>query len=140
MGVPVDIVLIEDNPYDAELAARVLKKETPTLRVKVFDDGEEALEFIRKTRGKKTRGRPRLVLLDLKLPKVSGLEVLSHIKKDDLTKEIPVVVFTSSAEERDRLESYKLGADSYVVKPVDFADFRRSVIEITKQWLNNRER
>jgi CheY-like chemotaxis protein len=138
----VDIVLVEDNPYDAELIARVLKKEMPPIHIKVFDDGEEALEFIRETRRKageaSVREQPRLILLDLKLPKVTGLEVLRHIKTDDLTKGIPVVVFTSSAEERDRLESYRLGADSYVVKPVNFADFRRSVIEIAKGWLKKR--
>lgn len=134
MTAPVDIIVIEDNPYDAELAAKVLKKEGPSIRIEVFDDGEEALEFISQAHSH-GRGYPRLILLDLKLPKVSGLEILHQLKTDERTKEIPVVVFTSSAEERDRLESYKLGADSYVVKPVDFTDFRRSVIEIAKRWV-----
>jgi Response regulators consisting of a CheY-like receiver domain and a winged-helix DNA-binding domain len=134
----VEILLVEDNPSDAELALRALKKNNLANNVIRVCDGEEALDFIF-ARGKyKTRERlniPKLILLDLKLPKVDGLELLKIIKADPVTKLIPVVVLTSSIEESDMIESYRLGVNSYIVKPVDFDKFIESVKNIGFYWL-----
>lgn len=134
----IEILLVEDNPNDVELTLRALKKHNLANRVHVAKDGVEALEFIFGTEASGERdikNHPKVVLLDLKLPKVDGLEVLRRIKSDERTKVIPVVVLTSSKEERDMVGSYKLGANSYIVKPVDFDKFVESVSELGLYWL-----
>lgn len=125
----VEILLVEDNPQDEELTLRALAKHNLANRVHVARDGAEALEFLRQM------VRPKVVLLDLKLPKVSGLEVLAKVKADDRLKAIPVVVLTSSREEPDIAEAYRLGANSYIVKPVQFESFMRAVSEAGMYWL-----
>lgn len=134
----VDILLVEDNPNDVELTIRALKKHNLANNVFVVKDGAEALDFIFGTgqySHRKIEDSPKVILLDLKLPKVDGLEVLRKIKTDERTKIIPVVVLTSSQEERDIIESYKLGVNSYMVKPVDFDQFIESVSELGLYWL-----
>jgi len=134
----VEILLVEDNPTDAELTLRALKKNNLANKVHVVTDGAEALEFIFATgayEGRDINHRPRVILLDLKLPKVDGLEVLRKIKSDERTTNIPVVVLTSSKEEKDRVESYKLGVNSYIAKPVDFNQFTKAVQELGLYWL-----
>ncbi len=134
----VEILLVEDNPTDVELTLRALKKNNLANKVHVVTDGEKALEFIFATgsyEGRDINHKPRVILLDLKLPKVDGLEVLRKIKSDERTKNIPVVVLTSSKEERDRIESYRLGVNSYIVKPVDFTQFTKAVSELGLYWL-----
>lgn len=134
----VDILLVEDNPNDLELALRALKKHNLANNVIVARDGAEALDFIFGTGSyahREIEKIPKLVLLDLKLPKVDGLEVLRRIKADERTKTIPVVVLTSSQEERDVVDSYRLGVNSYIVKPVDFDQFIDSVSKLGLYWL-----
>jgi two-component system, response regulator len=134
---PVDILLVEDNRDDAELTLRALKKAKIANPIRVVGDGAEALEFLFRTG--KYEGRPahspKVVLLDLKLPKVDGVEVLRRLKGSEATKVIPVVVLTSSREERDVVESYKLGVNSYIVKPVDFEKFIVAVERLGMYWL-----
>ncbi len=135
---PVDILLIEDNPIDVELAIRALKKSGLVNNIFVVNDGEDALDFIyckNKYWNRKHSGIPKIILLDLKLPKVSGLEVLKIIKSDEDKKIIPVIVLTSSSQEKDMIESYKLGVNSYIQKPVDFDQFVESVKQIGMYWL-----
>lgn len=134
----IEILLVEDNPNDVELTLRALKKNNLTNKVHVVKDGAEALEYIFATGAYTSRDinhHPKVILLDLKLPKVDGLEVLRRLKSDERTKVIPVVVLTSSTEERDLVESYKLGANSYIAKPVDFDSFVRAVAELGLYWL-----
>jgi CheY-like chemotaxis protein len=132
----VEIVLIEDNPADVELTLNALKEKKLANKVKVLSDGEEALDYLFNSCAPSGKGEcPLLILLDLKLPKVSGLEILEKIRSDDRTKMIPVVVLTSSAEERDRIESYKLGVNSYIVKPVEFDSFAKVVSDIGFYWV-----
>ena len=134
----VEILLVEDNPNDVELTLRALKKHNITNNVHVVKDGAEALEYIFATGAYASRDinhNPKVILLDLKLPKVDGIEVLRRIKSDGRTKVIPVVVLTSSKEERDLVQSYKLGANSYITKPVDFESFVKSVAELGLYWL-----
>jgi two-component system response regulator len=134
----VEIVLIEDNPHDAELALRALKKHGLTNKVQVLQDGAEAIDFIFATGAFCDRDincRPKVIFLDLKLPKVDGLEILRRIKEDERTRSIPVVVMTSSQEEQDIVESYRLGVNSYIVKPVDFDKFVQSVADLGLYWL-----
>jgi CheY-like chemotaxis protein len=126
----VDILLVEDNPNDAELTTRALKRANVDARLVIARDGAEALEILISDRPK-----PRVIFLDLKLPKVDGMEVLRQVRTDDRTKAIPVVVLTSSQEERDITECYKLGANSYVVKPVEFDKFYRAVGDLATYWL-----
>jgi CheY-like chemotaxis protein len=134
----VEILLVEDNPNDAELAIRALKKNNIVNKLVHVTDGEEALDFLL-ARGayisRRVEDVPKVILLDLKLPKVDGLEVLKTIKSDERTKTIPVVVLTSSKEEKDMIESYKLGVNSYIIKPVDFDKFTESVRDIGYYWL-----
>lgn len=135
----VEILLVEDNPNDAELALRALRKHNLTNRLVHVSDGEEALDFLN-GRGSfadraPTPTLPRLVILDLKLPRVDGLEVLRELKGDERLRTVPVVVLTSSREERDVVESYRLGVNSFIVKPVDFEKFVAAVQEIGLYWL-----
>jgi CheY-like chemotaxis protein len=134
----IEILLVEDNPNDVEMALRALKKNHLANNVLVVKDGEEALDYLY-GRGKFENGRinprPKIILLDLKLPKVDGKEVLRVIKNDPEKKVIPVIVLTSSKEERDIVESYQLGVNSYIVKPVDFDKFVESVRELGLYWL-----
>lgn len=132
----VEIVLIEDNPADIELTLHALKKRNLANNVKVLTDGEEALDYLFNSCSAPDAPEcPFLILLDLKLPKVSGLEVLERIRSHERTKMIPVVVLTSSEEEKDRVESYKLGVNSYIVKPVEFDSFADVVSEIGFYWI-----
>ncbi|MFZ3137437.1 MAG: response regulator [Thermodesulfovibrionales bacterium] len=134
----VEILLVEDNPHDAEMAIRALKKHNLANNVLHITDGEEALDFIF-ARGayseREIENRPKVVLLDLKLPKVDGLEVLKVIKSDPITKIIPVIALTSSSEEKDIIESYRLGVNSYIVKPVDFDKFVEAIKSLGYYWL-----
>ncbi len=134
----VEILIVEDSPQDLELALRALKKANLANHVHVTRDGAEALEFIfgeGAHAGRKIENSPKVILLDLKLPKVDGLEVLRRIKSDPRTKVIPVVVLTSSKEQRDVVESYKLGVNSYMVKPVNFEGFVEAVQKLGMYWL-----
>src|SRR5690242_2436012 len=133
----VDILLVEDIPHDVELALHSLKQARLANNILVIRDGEEAVEFIFGTcdyEGRYAGERPKMILLDLKLPLVDGLEVLRQVKLDARTRTIPVVVLTSSREERDIVESYNLGVNSYIVKPVDFEQFADSVRHIGLYW------
>lgn len=137
----VEILLVEDNPEDAEMTMRALRKRNLANHLHWVKDGEEALEYLFCTGRYADRDRaqpPRLVLLDIKMPKVDGIEVLRRVKASEL-KQVPVVVMTSSNEERDVLESYRLGVNSYIVKPVQFEDFMETVSKIGLYWvLTNR--
>jgi len=133
----IEILLVEDKATDAELVLRSLKKITK--KFYVVGDGAEALEFIFATGKYAQRNMenvPSVILLDLKLPKVDGIEVLRRIKSDDRTKNIPVVALTSSSEDRDLRECYELGINSYIVKPVDFEKFMQAVTDLCKYWLS----
>src|SRR6185503_19619718 len=133
----VEILLVEDNPNDVELTLRALQKQNLTAKVFVVKDGAEALDFIfakGQFAARKIEKRPKVVLLDLKLPKVDGIEVLKRIKADERTKHTPVVMLTSSQEERDVLDTYNLGVSSYIVKPVDFSNFVHAVSELGLYW------
>lgn len=132
---PVDILLVEDNPDDAQLTLHVFRKYNLSNRLQVVEDGAEALDFLFHTGPYVDRETPRVILLDLKLPKVSGLEVLRQIRSDPRTCKIPVVVLTSSREDVDIEKCYELGVNSYVVKPVDFAQFSESVRQLGLYWL-----
>lgn len=134
----VEILLVEDNKDDVELTLHALHKENLANHIHVCRDGEEALEFLfcqGQFNGRSLEKPPRLILLDLKLPKVDGMEVLKRLKSDDRTKTIPVVILTSSKEERDLVQSYGLGANSYIQKPVDFDQFRSTVKSVGFYWL-----
>ena len=134
----VEILLVEDNPNDAELALRALKKNNLANKIHHVKDGAEALEFIFARgaySGRNIGNKPKVVFLDLKLPKVDGLEVLRKIKSDERTRIIPIVVLTSSHEERDMVESYKFGVNSYIVKPVDFDKFMKAVADLGMYWM-----
>jgi CheY-like chemotaxis protein len=133
-----EILLVEDNPMDLELTLHALRKENLCNKILVARDGEEALDFLfcRGLHSYRSADKPpKLVLLDLKLPRVDGLEVLRIIKNDALTRAIPVVILTSSKEDRDLVESYKLGVNSYIQKPVDFDQFRNTVKQLGLYWL-----
>lgn len=134
----IEILLVEDNPADLELTLRALKKNNIANKVQVAEDGEVALDFLfgrGQFADRNTDNKPKVVLLDLKLPKVDGLEVLRTIKADPKTQAIPVVVLTTSKQESDIIESYRLGVNSYIVKPVDFEKFVESVKELGMYWL-----
>ena len=134
----VEILLVEDNPSDVELTLHSLRSSKLTNYIEVVRDGAEALEFIFCSGSYAHRNfenGPKMILLDLKLPKLDGLEVLKRVKSDLRTCMIPVVVLTSSREERDIVESYKLGINSYIVKPVDFEQFTEAVRQLGLYWL-----
>jgi two-component system, response regulator len=126
----IDILLVEDNPNDAELTQRALKKTSLEARLLVAKDGAEALEYLLSDRPK-----PKVIFLDLKLPKIDGIEVLRRARADERARSVPVVVLTSSQEERDVAECYKLGVNSYVVKPVEFDKFYKAVGDLAMYWL-----
>jgi len=135
---PVEFLLVEDNPADVELTLHALKTHNLANRIEVARDGVEALDFVFRTGNyadRRAAPEPKLILLDLKLPKVDGLEVLRQLKANSQTRSIPVVVLTSSREERDVVESYRLGVNSYVVKPVDFVQFSEAVRQLGLYWL-----
>ena len=139
----IEILLVEDNPHDAELTVRTLRKRHHTNRIAHVKDGQAALDWLFGTDGTGGSGagrRLKVVLLDLKLPKVDGLEVLRAIRAEPRTALLPVVIMSSSNEDRDVTESYTLGANSYVVKPMDFDDFAAAVADLGQYWLRcNRE-
>jgi two-component system, response regulator len=137
-GEAVEILLVEDEPEDVELTMRVLQSENLKNHIQVASDGEQALDFVFcrgefSHRAKNTP--PRLILLDLKLPKLDGLQVLEELKSSPEHRKIPVVVLTSSGEERDIVESYKLGVNSYIQKPVDADQFRQAIKTLGLYWL-----
>lgn len=134
----VEILLVEDNPNDVELTLHAFRKNNLGNCVHVARDGAQALDFLFGTGAYANRNLengPKVILLDLKLPLVEGLEVLRRLKADNRTRKIPVVVLTSSREERDLVESYQLGVNSYIVKPVDFAQFTEAVRQLGLYWL-----
>lgn len=134
----IEILLVEDNLDDLDMALRSLRKANLTNHIQVARDGAEALDFIfcqGAYAGRKIESRPKVILLDLKLPKVDGMEVLKQVKSDPRTKTIPVVMLTSSKEQKDVIESYHLGANSYIVKPVNFEGFAAAVQELGMYWL-----
>jgi two-component system response regulator len=136
--LPVEILLVEDNPSDAELALYALKKHNLANYIHIVRDGAEALDFMfcaGDYAGRRMKDSPKVILLDLKLPKVDGLEVLRRIKADPRTRATPVVALTSSREERDIVESYRLGVNSYIVKPVDFEQFAEAVRQLGLYWV-----
>jgi len=128
----VDIVIVEDDPNDAELIARVFRRHNMANKIVLLKDGAEALEFFF---GSSATDHPRVVLLDLKLPKVNGIEVLQRLKSDDRTKNVPVVVLSSSAEGQDIKDAYKYGVNSYVTKPIRFEEFANAVAQLRLYWL-----
>jgi CheY-like chemotaxis protein len=133
----IQILLVEDSPQDVELTLDALESENLVNQIDVVRDGEEALDYLfcRGSFAQRTSQLPRLILLDLKLPKLNGLEVLKVIKSDARTKAIPVVILTSSKEEQDMVAGYHLGVNSYIQKPVDFDQFRTKVKELGFYWL-----
>lgn len=138
MSTAFEILIVEDNPLDLEMTLRGLRKAKLANRIEVARDGAEALEFLfceGAHAGRRMEDVPQLVLLDLKLPKIDGLEVLARLKADARTRAIPVVMLTSSQEQRDLIESYQLGVNSYIVKPVDFENFVAAVRELGSYWL-----
>ena len=133
----IDILLAEDNPNDSELTLRALRKNNIGNNLHHVKDGAEALDFLFGTGEYSERKQqlPKLILLDLKMPKVSGLEVLKIIRENELTRNIPVVVLTSSNQEKDIVESYNLGVNSYIVKPVEFDKYTNTVSELGQYWM-----
>jgi two-component system response regulator len=135
--ITADLMIVEDNPQDLELAMLALRKVSPASRIHVSRDGAEALDYLFCEGAFSNRlitDRPRVILLDLKLPKIDGLDVLRRLKADVRTRSIPVVMLTSSREQRDIVESYNLGVNSYIVKPVNFERFSEAVRELGLYW------
>ncbi|MGZ3763796.1 MAG: response regulator [Mucilaginibacter sp.] len=134
----VEILLVEDNPHDAEMTIRALKRANLANRLIHVKDGAEALDFLF-AKGmyadRDVKNKPKVILLDIKMPKIDGIEVLRQIKANEATKKIPVVIMTSSKEEQDIITSYDLGVNSFVVKPVDFESFAKAVSELGFYWL-----
>lgn len=137
MNQQVDILLVEDNDEDAELTQRALKKHGLTQNLVRAADGAEALEFFF---GAGPKHKPRVVLFDLKLPKVDGMEVLRALKANDTTRTVPIVMLTSSKEDRDLDEAYRLGVNSYIVKPVEFESFMKAVEQLGLYWAQLNQR
>jgi two-component system response regulator len=140
----IEILLVDDNPSDADLTLYVIEKCGLRQRLKLVRDGAEALDFLlgqgAYSQKETATADPKVVLLDLKLPKINGAEVLRRIKSDPRTRDIPVVVLTSSDEERDVRQAYDLGANSYVVKPVDFKQFSEDIRQVVTYWLRLNQR
>ena len=130
----IEIVLVEDNPSDLELTLHALKKLNLSNHIAILRDGAEALDYFFETPKEGSDKLPKVIMLDLKLPKVDGLEVLKQLKGHPKTRTMPVVILTSSREERDLLESYQLGVNSYIVKPVDFKQFIETVQQLGFYW------
>ncbi len=138
MNNEIEVLLVEDNMSDAEMTIRALKKNNLANKLEHVKDGAEALDFLFATgkySGRSVENTPKVILLDLKMPKVNGMEVLQKIRADERTKKIPVVVLTSSSEDPDIQECYRLGANSYVVKPVQFDKFIKAIADIGLYWL-----
>jgi two-component system, response regulator len=138
MEAEIEILLVEDDSSDAELAVRELRRHKFAKRIHVIGDGAEALDFVfcRGTHRQRSFARPpKVILLDVKLPKIDGLAVLKAIKSNPRTRAMPVVIMTSSNEQRDLIESYQLGVNAFIQKPVDFDDFRRVIEQVGKFWL-----
>lgn len=138
MRLPLEILLVEDNPQEAELTIRALKTRTLANHVVHVQDGQQALDFLFGTgsyAGSAAYELPKVVLLDLKLPKLDGIEVLRQMRADKRTRLVPVVVLTSSRQDRDVIEAYQLGANSYIVKPVDFENFLEVISNMVTYWL-----
>lgn len=133
MNDEVEILIVEDNATDLEMTLRALRRQNVTNRIVALRDGAEALDYFFDGEGNATL--PKVILLDLKLPRVDGIEVLRRLKSEASTRRIPVVVLTSSTEERDRLASYDLGANSFIVKPVEFDSFSRAIAEVGLYWM-----
>jgi CheY-like chemotaxis protein len=134
----VEILIVEDTPEDLELALRALRKANLANRIQIARDGAEAIQFLfaeGEHAGRKVEDAPKVILLDLKLPKIDGMEVLRRLKADPRTRSIPVVVLTSSKEQKDVVDSYQLGVNSYIVKPVNFERFAEAVQELGMYWL-----
>jgi two-component system, response regulator len=134
----IEILLVEDNPADAELTLHALQKSNLANRIQLVRDGEEALDFLfcrGAFTGRQFQQAPHLILLDLKLPKVDGLQVLEEVKRDLRTRAIPVIVLTTSKEERDMVSSYRSGVNSYIQKPVNFSEFQEVVRQLGMYWL-----
>lgn len=134
----VEIMLVEDNQDDAALAIRALKKQNIANKLIHLKDGEEALDFIYgrgEYAGRNLQNSPKVILLDLKMPKINGMEVLAQLKSDETTKSIPIVMLTSSAEDPDIDKCYTLGANSYIVKPVEFDEFTKAVANMGMYWM-----
>ena len=132
------ILLVEDSPDDVKLTMRALKKSNILNEIVVAQDGVEALDYLfgtGKYEGRDTNIKPQVILLDLKMPTMDGLEVLRRMRGDERTQPLPVVILTTSSEDRDRIESYKLGANSYIRKPVDFSQFAEAVQQLGLYWL-----
>jgi two-component system, response regulator len=132
-----DVLVVEDNPDDLELTLRALVRQDSACQTAVARDGEEALDFLfmRGAFAGRSPEPPRLILLDLKLPKVNGIEVLKQLKEDPRTRSIPIVIFTSSREHRDLASTYLCGANSYIQKPVDFEEFRDTIKALASYWM-----
>jgi two-component system response regulator len=138
MEIAAEIILVEDNPSDADLIKRALNKNNVANKILHLKDGQEVLQYLfgeGQWKGRTTTNTPKVILLDLKMPKVSGIEVLKKIKSNAETMGIPVVILTSSKEDPDIKECYKLGVNSYVVKPVGFEDFSKTVAQLGLYWL-----
>ena len=138
MEIAAEIILVEDNPSDADLIKRALNKNNVANKILHLKDGQEVIDYLfgeGQWKGRTTANTPKVILLDLKMPKVSGIDVLKRIKSNQETMGIPVVVLTSSKEDPDIKECYKLGVNSYVVKPVGFEDFSRTVAQLGLYWL-----
>jgi two-component system response regulator len=134
----IEILLIEDNQQDAELVIRTLKKNNVGNRIMHLSDGTEALDFLfgeGKYSQREPRNKPGIILLDLNLPKLNGIEILRKIKNDERTRAIPVVIMTASSEAKDILESYQIGVNGYVIKPVAFSDFAKAISDLGFYWL-----
>lgn len=131
---PINILLVEDNPGDVELTQDALRRSKVATRVAVVTDGEDAMDYLRRSLGNEEEATPDLVLLDLNLPKKDGMEVLKEMKEDPNLKHIPVVILTTSEAERDILASYRLGANCFISKPVDLTEFRKVVESIDDFW------
>lgn len=138
LNFELEIILVEDNPDDAALAIRALKKQNLANKLIHLTDGAEALDFMYgagEYAGRNIDNMPKVILLDLKMPKVNGIEVLEKLKSDPVLKDIPIVVLTSSAEDPDIKKCYDLGANSYIVKPVDFDNFAKTVVDLGMYWV-----